>query len=611
MIRFTRLLHICLFLFTGLFYLAEGISFAITEPAKSWHKQKIEISGKVIDASTGEAMLGVTVFIKNTTTGTITDENGNYSLTVSSKSDVIVFSFVSYEPFEIVVGEQTTINVSLVISATELEQVVVVGYGTQKKVDLTGAISTVDTKNMNLMPVLSVAQALQGRASGIQIIQNSGSPGSSTTVNIRGMGTINNSEPLYVVDGMPLEDIRFLSMDDVKDITILKDAASCAIYGSRGANGVILITTKQGDTGKIRVDFTANFSFSEFWKSYNLMDQSEWLATRKIYYQGSPYEDHTKYFTTKYAVGDWFDEVTNRYGANQKYNITISGGSEKTKYLMSITNTSDDGIVKKSSFRQTTFRLNIDNHLNNKVTLLTNLNFANSSRIPTFEGKDNIFQQVLRQPPVDRIHEALYDNVDKPDSVVLGPSYIWGTLYAKLHSIDNKENTNNLTGLLNLIYTPVDAISINSRVNVYANFWEGNYFYKSPKSFLYLFNSWDKNNITKQIKNNQAYRWSWENILHASKKFAGLHNIDFTGVFSIEGQFFKETDSKKYGYISDSEPLQYLNAGNNIEYTNEWAKLYTTMSFVGRVIYDFSDKYNLQLNARGDGSSFFSESRRW
>lgn len=611
MIKSTRLLYICLLVFTGFFYLAEGTSCAITDPAESWYKQGIKISGKVIDASTGEALLGVSVYIKNTTTGTITDENGNYSLTVSSKSDIIVFSFVSYEQFETVVGDQTTINVSLAISVTELEQVVVVGYGTQKKVDLTGAISTVDTKYMNLMPVASVVQALQGRASGIQIIQNSGAPGSSTTVNIRGMGTINNSEPLYVVDGMPLEDIRFLSMDDVKDISILKDAASCALYGSRGANGVILITTKQGDAGKIRVDFTAGFSFSEFWKSYSLMDTSEWIATRKTYYQGSPYEDYTKYFTTKYAEGDWFGEVTNRYGTNQKYNLTLSGGSEKTKFLMSITNTSDKGIVKKSSFRQTTFRLNIDHNLSKKITLRTNLNFANSSRIPTFEGRDNIFQQVLRQPPVDRIHEALYDNVDKPDSVVLGPSYIWGSLYAKHYSIDNKESTNNLTGLLNLSYNPLEAISINSRINVYANFWEGNYFYKSPKSFLYLFNSWDKNNITKQIKNNQTYRWSWENILHASKKFAGLHNIDFTGVVSFEGQSFKETDSKKYGYISDIDPLQYLNAGNNIEYTYEWAKLYTTMSFVGRVIYDFSDKYNLQLNARGDGSSFFSESRRW
>ena len=140
------------------------------------------------------------------------------------------------------------------------------------------------------MPVLSVAQALQGKASGVQIIQNSGSPGSSTTVNIRGMGTINNSDPLYVVDGMPLEDIRFLSMDDVKDISILKDAASCAIYGSRGANGVILITSKRGDAGKIKMDFTSSFSINKFWKTYQLMDTAQWLDTRALYYKGSSYE---------------------------------------------------------------------------------------------------------------------------------------------------------------------------------------------------------------------------------------------------------------------------------------------------------------------------------
>jgi len=571
----------------------------------------IKITGKVIDSETKETIIGAIVTLKNSTTGTTTDIDGNYTITVPDKNTILVFSFIGYEPQEIVVGDQTVINVSLAIKAAQLEQFVVIGYGVQKKVDLTGAVSSVDTKNMNLMPVQSVAQAMQGRTSGVQIIQNSGSPGSSTSVNIRGMGTINNSQPLYVVDGMPLEDIRFLSMDDVKDISVLKDAASCAIYGSRGANGVILITSKRGDAGKVKVDFTSSFSINKFWNTYQLMDTTEWLNTRALYYKGTPYEDYTKQFTTKYAVNDWFDEVTNDYGTNQKYNLSISGGSDKTKYLISVTSSSDKGIMQKASFRQTNFRLNLDNNLTKKITLQTNFNFANSVRKPIFEGRDNVFQQILRQPPVDRIYEALYDNPSKPDSVILGPSYVWNSLYAKVQSIENEETTNNLTGGLNLTFNASKTFSLTTRANIYANFFEGNYFNTSSKSYLFPFSSGDKNSIAKQISSNQTYRWSWENIVHKNMTLSEKHRLDFTGVASLEGQNYHDATSRKYGYISDVTALQYLNPGNNIDYAREWAKRYTTVSLVGRIIYDYSDRYNIQVNARADGSSFFSEELRW
>lgn len=571
----------------------------------------IKITGKVTDSQTGETIIGAIITIKNTTSGTTTDVDGNYTITVPDADAILVFSFIGYDPQEIAVKAQTVIDVVLVTKATQLDQIVVVGYGTQKKVDLTGAVSAINTKNMSLMPVLSVAQALQGKASGVQIIQNSGSPGSSTTVNIRGMGTINNSDPLYVVDGMPLEDIRFLSMDDVKDISILKDAASCAIYGSRGANGVILITSKRGDAGKIKMDFTSSFSINKFWKTYNLMDTTQWLNTRALYYKGSSYEDYTKQFTTTYAVNDWFKEVTNDFGTNQKYNLSISGGNEKMKYLMSATNSSDKGIIQKAAFRQSTFRLNLDNNLTKKLSLQTNFNFANSVRNPIFEGRDNIFQQILRQPSVDRIYEALYDNPSRPDSVILGPSYVWGSLYAKVQSLENKETTNNLTGGLNLTYNHSKSLSLTTRGNVYVNYFEGSYFNQSSKSFLFPLNGGDKNAIAKQISNNQTFRWSWENILHKSLEMGKLHHFDFTGVASMEGSNYHQTDSRKYGYISDIPILQYLNAGDNIDYASEYAKRYTTMSFVGRIVYDYSDRYNLQVNARSDGSSFFSENLRW
>lgn len=598
------------------FFLLSGFSQASNLPMPSAtgvpvSAPGIKISGKVTDSQTGETIIGAIITIKNTTSGTITDVDGNYTITVPDADAILVFSFIGYDPQEIAVKAQTIINVVLVSKATQLEQVVVVGYGTQKKVDLTGAVSAINTKNMSLMPVLSVAQALQGKASGVQIIQNSGSPGSSTTVNIRGMGTINNSDPLYVVDGMPLEDIRFLSMDDVKDISILKDAASCAIYGSRGANGVILITSKRGDAGKIKMDFTSSFSINKFWKTYNLMDTTQWLDTRALYYKGSTYEDYTKQFTTTYAVNDWFKEVTNDFGTNQKYNLSISGGNEKMKYLMSATNSSDKGIIQKAAFRQSTFRLNLDNNLTKKLSLQTNFNFANSVRNPIFEGRDNIFQQILRQPSVDRIYEALYDNPSRPDSVILGPSYVWGSLYAKVQSLENKETTNNLTGGLNLIYNHSKTLSFTTRGNVYVNYFEGSYFNQSSKSFLYPLNGGDKNAIAKQISNNQTFSWSWENILHKSLEIGKLHHFDFTGVASMEGSNYHQTDSRKYGYISDIPALQYLNAGNNIDYANEYAKRYTTVSFVGRIVYDYSDRYNLQVNARSDGSSFFSENLRW
>jgi TonB-dependent SusC/RagA subfamily outer membrane receptor len=224
------------------------------------------ITGVVTDAQSGETLPGVNVHIKGTTSGTITDINGKYSIN-ASPDDVLVFSFVGYQSQEVTVGNQKTINISLQEESLGLNEVVVVGYGTQKKSDLTGAISTVDMKEMQTRQVSTIDQALQGQVAGVDVTTNSGTPGGGVMIRIRGIGTLNDANPLFVVDGMMVDNIDFLNTNDIESMQVLKDASATAIYGSRGANGVVIITTKNGSNNEqAKISFNAYYGVQNFWR---------------------------------------------------------------------------------------------------------------------------------------------------------------------------------------------------------------------------------------------------------------------------------------------------------------------------------------------------------
>ncbi|HSF54920.1 MAG TPA: SusC/RagA family TonB-linked outer membrane protein, partial [Algoriphagus sp.] len=293
----------------------------------------LQVQGTILD-STGEPLPGVNVVIKGTSTGTVTDLDGKYTLNVPSDA-VLVFSFVGFTSQEIPVNNQTEINLTLADDTSDLDEFIVVGYGLQRKSDLTGSISSIKSEEINRLPVADVTQSLQGRVSGVQVTSNSGAPGEGTTIRIRGVGTLNNSNPLFVVDGMLLDDIDFINPNDVESMEVLKDASATAIYGSRGANGVVIVTTKKGsfDTpGRISID--AYTGIQQVANKISLVDGRQFAELANELEQNVG--NQPIYNVNDYGVGtDWQDQIF-RNAPVSSINLGASGGNANTSYNLSV-----------------------------------------------------------------------------------------------------------------------------------------------------------------------------------------------------------------------------------------------------------------------------------
>ena len=331
------------------------------------------VTGKLIDRTTGYELIGATVLEENTSNGTITDVDGNFKITVSPNA-TLSFSYIGYKPETRKINQSySNLIIQLTDDANDLDEVIVVGYSVQKKSDITGAISSVSGKDINNIPVSSALQALQGKAAGVQILQNTGAPGASTTIKIRGTGTVNDSDPLFVVDGFIVDAIDHISPNDIASIEILKDAASCSVYGSRSANGVVLVTTKSGESGKTKISFDTFFGVSNPWKTIPVLNTSEYAlmldyingesyysADGQLYYSkdaatGELYYDASKFnrvdTIARNSPDNWWDAIT-RTGFKQQYNIAVSGGSETSRYIISANYFKEKGSVKASDYER-------------------------------------------------------------------------------------------------------------------------------------------------------------------------------------------------------------------------------------------------------------------
>lgn len=312
----------------------ETVSVAVPAPSQ----QNKSIKGVVVDQN-GEPVIGANVMVKGTTTGSITNVSGDFVISDVPQSAVLVISFIGYLTKEVPVGQQETLRVVLTEDLQTLDEVVVVGYGTMKKSDITGAISSVDKDKIARQPVANVSSALQGLATGVSVTSNSGSPGSASTIRIRGVGTVNDAEPLYVVDGMPVTDINYLSASDIQSMEILKDASASAIYGSRGANGVILITTKKGAVGKTTVTFDAYWGVSKLLNNLNVMTGPEWydLQTEinKVKAEAGASQIDLS-LVDRNTSTNWMDEIS-RNAFMHNYSVGVSGGKvDDYKYNLGI-----------------------------------------------------------------------------------------------------------------------------------------------------------------------------------------------------------------------------------------------------------------------------------
>ena len=379
-----------------------------------------------------ETMPGVTVMIKNTYTGTITDRNGQYKIEVPLNYDSLVFSYVGMMRFEVSIGKKQHIDVSLEPEIIGVDEVIVVGYGDQRKSDLTGAITTIEVDGTRKMPVTGFDQALQGRAAGVLVTSTSGSPGGGTSVRIRGIGTVNNNNPLFVIDGIPTDDIRFLNMSDIDNVEILKDASATAIYGNRGANGVILINTKKGKPGSPVITAESYFGVSDVWKNPHMGDSKQFatisnLAVKNgIESEGVGAYQYIEEFNNpdNYTGGtNWWKLITRKAMVHNQ-NVSISGGNDMNKYLMSLSYLSQDGIIKGSEFDRLTFRVNNEYKLSDKITLAFNTNLSHAKR-QTISEDDLDGGIVFTAIVLDPITSGAERPVDDPIRVKYGEFSRW------------------------------------------------------------------------------------------------------------------------------------------------------------------------------------------
>jgi TonB-linked SusC/RagA family outer membrane protein len=314
----------------------------------SVYSQNITISGTTKELS-GNTLPGVNIIQKGTVNGTASDIDGKFTIKLSSREAVLVFTYLGFETTEITVGDKNFIEVVLNEEVKAINEVVVIGYGIQKKSDITGSVAVISSKDLQNRPVGDATQAMQGKLAGVTITQNSGAPGSDATVRIRGVGTVNNSDPLFVVDGVPVSNTSFLNPSDIESISVLKDASSSAIYGSRGANGVILITTKKGTEGKSTINFNMYSGIQNIYKKIDMLNTTQWgnVVNQTLKYDDPNNPDLIKNPDTLPIQSNFQDEIM-RTGKISDYNLSISGGDKATVYSISGGLFSQTGLVKIS-----------------------------------------------------------------------------------------------------------------------------------------------------------------------------------------------------------------------------------------------------------------------
>jgi TonB-linked SusC/RagA family outer membrane protein len=605
--------------------------------------QQKRISGKVTDAG-GNALTGVNIMEKGTINGAITDVNGGFTITVTSASPVLSFSFIGYTTQEVTVGTQTSINVVLAESMSTLDEIVVVGYSTQTRKSLTGAVSTVNAAALSEGTGANAITRLQGKASGVTII-NSHVPGGGATISIRGLGTINNNNPLFVIDGVPTKSgTSQINPNEIESLTVLKDATSAAIYGARGANGVIIITTKRGSAGKTNVSFTARYGLSSFTKTYDLLNTAEygemlWLQAKNqgkvasnILYgsgatptipdyivpagkmEGDPltlpalynYNPGASFYNITKAnkTGtDWYDAILQK-APMKEYNLALSGGGEKGTYAFNVGYSTEDGIVKYTSFDRYSIRSNADAKINKWLKVGESLGFTYSNGIGNRgdNGEGTPISQAYRMQPIVPVYDI--------------QGNFAGT---KATGTGNGENP------LAVLYRDQDDFGKDIRAigNAYAEVQliKGLTF-KTLFGFDYrVYNGRDifrqnpefqESKPTDQLtmSSNYTTQWNWANTLNYTKVF-GNHTLNvLAGTEALAVDYFGFSAGRST--FASSDPLyMFLDAGEKDQTNAGSGSFSRTASYFGRVNYDYNGKYLVELTVRRDGSSMFGANNRW
>jgi len=558
----------------------------------------INVTGKVVDESTNEPIVGATITVIGGSSSTSTDNAGAFNLVNVPSNSKLRISYLGYESRE-VIAQATEMTISMKSSTNALEDVVVIGYGSVKRKDVTTAISSVSLEDINERPIVNAAQAIQGRAAGVSVIQPSGAPGGGTSIRIRGTTSFNGSnDPLYVVDGVPVDNINFLSPTDIADMQILKDASSAAIYGSRAANGVVLITTKQGRLGDAKIAFNMQATQNRVTHAIEPLNTAQYkdlMDEIGIIQLPENLTDQT----------NWFDE-TFQNGAIQNYQVSVSDGTEKIKYFLSGGYINEKGIINTAFYKRYNFRANIENKVRDWLTVNANFSYADYNGNGIIEGTGSNRGGVV----LSTINTPTYAPVWDPFNAGQYYNQFYGLnitspLENMARTSNNKNRENRLVG------SGSGTVHILPELNFKTSFAFDRRNALSTTFLDPLSTSWGRNQYGEgSDSRNMNTVVTFDNVLNYNKSF-GLHNIEaMAGSSWTNSQY---TNSYINGSFYRSDLIQTLNAANRISWTgtgsgaSDWA----IMSYLARVSYNYDGKYLVTANARADGSSKLHPDNRW
>lgn len=559
--------------------------------------QNIKVHGVIKDES-GEPIIGATVIQKGTTNATVTDLDGNFIFMVPSTATLSI-SYLGYTTKNVPVQGRQVLNIELSQNSKQLNEVVVIGYGTMKKSDLTGSIGSIDAKKLNEQPVANIGQSLQGKVAGLQVV-DAGKPGDNVSIKIRGLGSINNCDPLVVIDGIPTDlGLNNLNMADVERVDVLKDASATAIYGSRGANGVIMITTKKGKDGIGHLSLNVNFSFQNATKKPSLLNASQYAELNNEMMANAGY-DQNPLWTAPSSLGNgtnWNDQVF-RTGYLENYTLSYSGGSDKAHYYVSGGFLNQTGTVRSVSYRRYTFEANSD------AQVLKWLKFSNSLALSADVKKQGSYDlgSTYRALPIFPVKDE-----NGEWSGPNGNSLWYGSTRNPVGPTEmdqNKTNGYNLLGSITGEISFSKDLKFKSTLGIDAKFW-----YMDNYTPAYAWKPIPVEQSSRYKSNNKSFTYLWDNYFLYDHTFAEKHHVSLMAGTSAQWNDFDYLNAQKNLFAfenvheMDNGQKMYAIGGNE----TEWA----LFSYMARANYDYRNRYLITATIRKDGSSRFGRNHRW
>lgn len=604
-----RLKSVSMLLFLGTFFSGTISTVTASEAERSAIVQQTETCKGIVKDAAGESVIGASVVVKGTTNGTITDFDGNFTLNEVKRGAVIVISYVGYQTQEIK-WNGGPLNAILKEDSKTLSEVVVVGYGVQKKANLSGSVAMVDSKELENRPIQNVSSGLQGLMPGVTITGTNGAPGQDAgKIRVRGIGTLNEAGPYILVDGVETGTLSAVDPNDIETISVLKDAASAAIYGSKAANGVVLITTKRGKAGQTKISYSGYVSFQNATDMIERMDSYEYAS---LLNQALEAEGMTKRFDDTelqkfkdgndplYPNTDWYD-LAYKTGIQHRHNININGGSENVKYMASLGYLNQTGILPNAGREQFNARTNLDMKISKRLSARMNLSFIKneySDASSAYSGGSS--DQIIRQL-----------NLIAPWIVARYDDGTWGTISdgSPIAWLDSGMKVNrdnyNFSGMAAVDYEIMDGLKLTLQGAYVNNLQNYNYFQK------YIRYNENKESDPNQL-DERYYKWdrtNYDALLNYDKSF-GQHNIK--GLLGWHTEKYNYKYQKAVRKKFPNNELTDMNAGDASTQSNEGNTAELAMiSWFARVNYDFAGKYLLEANIRADASSRFAEGHRW